>query len=75
MPPSGLIYDGGSDQGGMIMRTDDRARDLDLARLVQCAAGGDRQAWGGLVDHYERLITAITSESKLEEIVPLRSPR
>ena len=40
---------------------------LDVARLVQRAAGGDRWAWERLVDQYERLIWAITRDFKLAE--------
>jgi RNA polymerase sigma factor (sigma-70 family) len=39
----------------------------DVARLVGRAAGGDLQAWEGLVDQYARLIWSITGEFKLVE--------
>jgi RNA polymerase sigma factor (sigma-70 family) len=40
---------------------------LDVARLVRCAAEGDRWAWERLVDQYSRLIWAITRDFKLAE--------
>jgi RNA polymerase sigma factor (sigma-70 family) len=39
----------------------------DVASLVRRAAEGDRFAWEGLVDQYERLIWSITVEFKLIE--------
>ena len=42
-------------------------QDLDVARLVRCAAEGDRRAWERLVDQYARLIWSITVEFKLME--------
>jgi RNA polymerase sigma factor (sigma-70 family) len=41
--------------------------DLDVARLVRRAAGGDKHAWERLVDQYSRLIWSITREFKLAE--------
>src|SRR6516162_8406871 len=38
-----------------------------IARLVRCAAGGDRQAWERLVDQFARLIWSITGEFRLAE--------
>jgi len=40
---------------------------LDVALLVQRAAGGDRWAWERLVDQYARLIWAMTRDFKLAE--------
>jgi RNA polymerase sigma factor (sigma-70 family) len=40
---------------------------LDVTRLVQRAAEGDRWAWERLVDQYARLIWAITRDFKLAE--------
>ena len=40
---------------------------LAIARLVRRAATGDKQAWGQLVDQYNRLIWSITREFKLVE--------
>jgi RNA polymerase sigma factor (sigma-70 family) len=40
---------------------------LDIALLVQRAAGGDRWAWERLVDQYARLIWAMTRDFKLAE--------
>ncbi len=42
-------------------------QDLDVARLVRCAAEGDRRAWERLVDQYARLIWSITGDFKLME--------
>lgn len=42
-------------------------QDLDVARLVRCAAEGDRRAWERLVDQYARLIWSITWDFKLTE--------
>src|SRR5271169_1556647 len=42
-------------------------QDLDVARLVRCAAEGDRRAWERLVDQYARLIWSITADFKLIE--------
>ncbi len=39
----------------------------DVARLVQCAAEGDRWAWERLVDQYARLIWAMTRDFRLVE--------
>jgi RNA polymerase sigma factor (sigma-70 family) len=39
----------------------------DATSLVRRAAGGDRQAWEGLVEKYHRLIWSITVEFKLSE--------
>ena len=39
----------------------------DVARLVRCAAEGDRKEWERLVSQYERLIWSITVEFKLVE--------
>src|SRR6516162_6657162 len=38
-----------------------------IARLVRCAAEGDRQAWERLVDQYARLSWSITGEFRLAE--------
>jgi len=41
--------------------------DLDLARLLRCAAVGDTRAWERLVDKYGRLIWSITRDLNLRE--------
>lgn len=41
--------------------------DLDMARLMRRAAGGDSRAWQSLVDQYGRLIWSITRDFKLVE--------
>lgn len=43
------------------------AAELDVARLVRQAAGGDKHAWERLVDQYARLIWSITREFRLVE--------
>jgi DNA-directed RNA polymerase specialized sigma subunit len=40
---------------------------LDVARLVERAAGGDGQAWERLVDQYARLVSAIVEDFELGE--------
>jgi RNA polymerase sigma factor (sigma-70 family) len=44
-----------------------RLQACDVAQLVRCAAGGDRQAWERLVDQFARLIWSITGEFRLAE--------
>lgn len=51
----------------MTSPADENDEALDVAELVRQAAAGDRLAWEGLVDQYERLIWAVTRDFKLLE--------
>jgi RNA polymerase sigma factor (sigma-70 family) len=44
-----------------------RTGTVDLAEVVRCAASGDADAWGRLMDQYGRLIWSITRDFKLGE--------
>lgn len=47
--------------------TEPNVADLDVARLVRRAAGGDTLAWEQLIDKFGRLIWSITRDFKLVE--------
>jgi len=56
-----------ADYGCTAATPEREAAALDVARLVQRAAEGDRWAWERLVDQYSRLIWAMTRDFKLVE--------